>query len=241
MVGGAAVAIFVYPTDGVMVTYDALCHSTRLDQILSGAILPTKDESTVYIDSQRYSCGSTAVNSPVGYWQESLPYALSENRIVTIIAVNGVVCTGLCALGMWLSGKWKWLLMAVRSMPVTLLSIAWTSPDAMSISMTAIMPGCMLSLLDSGSWARKHINAMTAVMVTTALVLGQSKSSLCAIAVLPLLLPLLLRRKTFGWWRAVAVFITQAVSTTTWMILSRAVTPVYCGLRESCAFFDSGR
>ena len=92
-----------------MVTYDALCHSTRLDQILSGAILPTKDESTVYIDSQRYSCGSTAVNSPVGYWQESLPYALSENRIVTIIAVNGVVRTGLCALGMWLSGKWKWL------------------------------------------------------------------------------------------------------------------------------------
>ena len=64
---GAAVAIFVYLTDGVMVTYDALCHSMRLDQILSGAILPTKDESTVYIDSQRYSCGNTAVNSPVGY------------------------------------------------------------------------------------------------------------------------------------------------------------------------------
>lgn len=145
------------------------------------------------MNDHRHACGNTAVDSPLAYLFSAIPWSLTKSGLAACIA-NSVGATGLCVIGMWLSGKWKWVLMAVCSMPVTLTSIGWMGADAMVIGTAMIMLGCGLGSLDSRSWVSVHHNAVTAIMIVDAMMLGRLKSNLCLIALLPLALPLLLGR-----------------------------------------------
>lgn len=242
--GGATIAIILYFCNGsITASYDQLCHGVRLDQISDGVIVPSAGDFDFTLAGNRYFCGNTAVNSPLAYMLAVIPWALAKPfhmQYGAALLANGVIGTGLCALSMALAGRNKWFIMAVCSMPVTMLSLAWVGADTMAITTTMIMLGCMLGLLDEQSWARQHVNAVFVIMLLDSVLLGNMKSSLCAVAFLPLVLTKLLGGKIWGWGKAIAIFVAQALSQAIWMFSVRGITPVTCGPTEDYSYCDHG-
>lgn len=241
---GATIAIITYFLNGEITgSYDQLCHGARLDQISKGVIVPTAGDFDFTLGGDRYFCGNTAVNSPLAYILAVIPWILAAPfhlHYGAAMLANGIIGSGLCAVGMTLAGRNKWFIMAACSMPVTMLSLAWIGADTMSIATTMIMLGCVLGLLDERSWARRHVNAVFMIMLLDAVLLGNMKSSLCYIAFLPLVLPKLLGRRIWGWGKAIAIFVTQALSQAIWMLLVRGITPATCSPTEDYSYCDYG-
>lgn len=240
----AVLSILAYFHNGELVAMrDMMCHVTRLDQLADGVLVPTPVDAANALAEDGDPCGNTAVNSPLAYALAILPWTIArsstENAITAVLLANGILGSGLCALAIALAGRNRWFIMAVCSMPVTLLSIAWVGADTMAIATAMIMLGCVLGLLDSESWLRHHLNAALAIMLLDAVALGCMKSNLCAIAVVPLILPVLLGSKTWSWARAISVFAAQAASMMAWALSVRGIPPITCGT-GSCGYYRHG-
>lgn len=241
---GATLAILTYFHNGELVNMrDMECHVARLDQLADGTLVPTPADAAAALAEDGNPCGNTAVNSPLAYALAILPWIMArsstESAVTAALLANGMLGSGLCALAIALAGRNKWFIMAVCSMPVTLLSIAWLGADTMAIATAMVMLGCVLGLLDSESWLRRHLNAALAIMLLDAVALGCMKSNLCAIAVVPLILPVLLGRKTWSWARAAGVLAAQAASMMAWALSVRGIPPITCGT-GSCGYYHHG-
>ena len=237
-------AILAYFHNGELVNMrDMMCHAERLDQLADGVLVPTPADAAAALAEDDNPCGNTAVNSPLAYALGILPWIMArsstENAITAALLTNGILGSGLCALAIALAGRNRWFITAVCSMPVTLLSIAWLGADTMAIATAMIMLGCVLGLLDNESWLRRHLNAALAIMLLDAVALGCMKSNLCAVAIVPLLLPVLLGRKTWSWTRAASVFVAQAASMMAWALSVRGIPPITCGA-GSCGYYHHG-
>lgn len=232
----ACASMILYLLNGKMPTFDVLCHIYRLDQLSAG--LWVHEPDNIYLGGQRHVCGNTAVNSPFAYLFAIVPWSITRSGLAVCV-VNGIATAGLCAVAMALAGKWRWAIMAVCSMPVTLVSLAWMGADAMAIAAAMLLLGVILGVIDEDSWTSKHTGAATIILIADSLLLGQLKSNLCLLAVLTLMLPLLARGR-WEWWRSLASCFAQAASTLAWMILAHGVTPVYCENAASCSYYDHG-
>lgn len=232
----ACASMMLYLLNGKMPTFDVLCHTDRLDQLSAG--LWVHEPENIYLGGKRHVCGNTAVNSPFAYLFAIVPWSITRSGLAACV-VNGIATAGLCAVAMALAGKWRWAIMAVCSMPVTLVSLAWMGADAMSIAAAMLLLGVILGVIDEDSWTSKHTGAATIILIADSLLLGQLKSNLCLLAGLTLMLPLLARGR-WGWWRSLAACFAQAASTLAWMILVHGITPVYCENATSCSYYDHG-
>lgn len=232
----ACASMMLYLLNGKIATFDILCHADRLNQLSEGLWVHEPEERRLW--GQSYVCGNTAVNSPFAYLFAIVPWSIARDMQATCL-VNGIATAGLCAVAMALAGKWRWAIMAVCSMPVTLVSLAWMGADAMSIAAAMLLLGVIFGVIDEDSWTSKHTGAATIILIADSLLLGQLKSNLCLLAGLTLMLPLLARGR-WGWWRSLAACFAQAASTLAWMILAHGITPVYCEDAASCSYYDHG-
>ena len=232
----ACASMLLYLLNGRIATYDILCHTDRLNQLAAG--LWAHEPESGYLRGVRYVCGNTAVNSPFAYLFAIVPWMITRSGLLVCV-VNGIATSGLCAAAMALAGRWRWAIMAVCSMPVTLTSLTWMGADAMAIAAAMILLGVILGVIDEGSWTSRHVGAATIILIADSLLLGQLKSNLCLLAVLTLMLPLLAKGR-WEWWRSLAACAAQAVSMMAWMLLSHGIKPVYCGDVIPCSYYDHG-
>lgn len=245
-------AFIVIPWSQAAIRPDGDCHWWRIQKILSGEAVPKIDGlnrvSPLTVYDPEYSsgitlyCNNTAVNSPVAYLPalaaaaiiaaikglESLaiPYSIDVTPTAPTAYMIASVSTAVfsilvTALAIKTAGeRFQWAVLATATTPMTWTLFLYPTADAMACSVGLLYVSLVLGSIGRGSPSRLKIPALLALAV----VMGQLKSSLCVLALLPFVLVLT------GDWKPlapIASLLTQAASAVSWLVFVKGVPPVY--------------